>query len=313
VRRAAINQARPIASPRAARYRLVLATLAALPAFFAGVAALAQGGASPAPAPGAGGGQGPFELVDPKVLRVCSDPHNLPYSNTESEGFENKIAALMAKELGKTIAYTWYPNAPGFVRQTLGIYKCDIIMGMPQGDDIVQVTNPYYHTAYALVLKPGHGLDEVDTLTDARLKDKHIGIVAGTPPATNMVLDGLITKAKPYPLVVDTRYESSAAAMIHDIMDGTIDAGVLWGPLAGYYAKKAGAPVKVVPLLKETNGSRLSYRIGMGVRYSDQEWKRQLNRLIRAKQGEINALLLSYGVPLLDESNHLVEPAPTGK
>jgi quinoprotein dehydrogenase-associated probable ABC transporter substrate-binding protein len=302
-----------IVLPRAAHYRRVLAALAVVPAFFAGVAVLAQGAAPPGPAPRAGDRQAPFELVDPKVLRVCSDPHNLPYSNTESEGFENKLAALFAQELGKTVAYTWYPNAPGFVRRTLAIYKCDVIMGMPQGDDIVQVTNPYYHTAYALVLRPGHGLDDVDTLTDTRLKDKRIGVVAGTPPATNMVLDGLITKAKPYPLVVDTRYDSSAAAMIHDIMDGTIDAGVLWGPLAGYYAKKANAPVKVVPLLKETNGSRLTYRIGMGVRYSDQEWKRELNRLIRAKQAEINTLLSSYGVPLLDESNHLVEPAATGK
>ena len=258
--------------------------------------------AATAPAPG----QGPFELVDPKVFRVCADPHDLPFSNTEGEGFENKIAALLAKKLGKSVAFTWYPNAPGFVRQTLGIYKCDIIMGMPQGDDIVQVTNPYYRTAYTLVFKPGNGLDGVDTLTDPRLKDKRIGVVAGTPPATNMVLDGLMAKAKPYPLVIDTRYDSSAVAMMQDIADGTIDAGVLWGPLAGYYAKHVKTPVTVVPLLKETNGPRMSYRIGMGVRYTDQEWKRELNRLIRDKQQAINALLASYGIPLLDENNHIL-------
>jgi quinoprotein dehydrogenase-associated probable ABC transporter substrate-binding protein len=274
--------------------------------------AFAQG-SPPTPVPRAGPAQAPFELIDPKVFRVCSDPHNLPYSNSEGEGFENKIATLLAKELGKSVAYTWYPNAPGFVRQTLGLYKCDVIMGIPQGDDVVQVTNPYYHTAYALVFLPGRGLDGADTLTDPRLKDKHIGVVAGTPPATNMVLDGLIAKAKPYPLVVDTRFDSSAAAMMHDIADGTIEAGVLWGPFAGYYAKQAGVPVEVMPLLKETNGPRLSYRIGMGVRYSDQEWKRQLNQLIRSKQAEINALLMSYGVPLLDENNHLVAPAATAK
>lgn len=264
-------------------------------------------------APGAARTEGPFELVDPKVFRVCADPHDLPFSNTEGEGFENKIAALLAKELGKSVAFTWYPNAPGFVRQTLGIYKCDIIMGMPQGDDLVQVTNPYYRTAYALVFTPGHGLDGIDTLTDPRLKDKRIGVVAGTPPATNMVLDGLIAKAKPYPLVVDTRYDSSAAAMMQDIVDGTIDAGVLWGPLAGYYARHAKTPVTVVPLLKETNGPRMSYRIGMGVRYTDQEWKRELNRLIREKQDVITALLQSYGIPLLDEGNHVIAPASTGK
>ena len=182
-------------------------------------------------------------------------------------------------------------------------------MGMPQGDDIVQVTNPYYRTAYALVFKPGRGLDGVDTLIDQRLKDKRIGVVAGTPPATNMVLDGLIGKAKSYPLVIDTRYNSSAVAMINDIVDDTIDAGVLWGPLAGYYAKQSKEPLAVVLLLKETNGSRMAYRIGMGVRYSDQNWKRQLNQLIQAKQSAITEILLSYGIPLIDEDNHLVEPS----
>jgi quinoprotein dehydrogenase-associated probable ABC transporter substrate-binding protein len=283
-----------------------------LPAMLAGGAALAQG-EPPTGAPGATQSQAPFELVDPKVLRVCADPHDLPYSDTNGAGFENRIAELLASELGKSLAFTWYPNAPGFVRQTLAAYKCDLIMGMPQGNDIVQVTNPYYRTAYTLVFKTGSGLDGVDTLTDSRLKDKRIGVVAGTPPATNLVLDGLIVKAKPYPLVVDTRYDSSAAAMIHDIVEGTIDAGVLWGPLAGYYGKQSHVPVTVVPLLKETNGSRLSYRIGMGVRHSDQEWKRQLNQLIREKQAAINALLLSYGIPLLDESGHLIEPASTAK
>ena len=272
-------------------------------------AALVAAGAS-AQAPDAAAGvaqpQGPFELVDPKVFRVCADPHNLPFSDTTNSGFENKIAELFAKELGKNISFTWFPNAPGFVSKTLALYKCDIIMGMPQGDDIVQVTNPYYRTAYTLVFKPGRGLDGVDVLTDQRLKDKHIGVVAGTPPATNLVLDGLIGNAKSYPLVVDTRYDSSAVAMIRDIVDDTIDAGVLWGPFAGYYAKQSKDRLTVVPLLKETNGSRMTYRIGMGVRYTDQEWKRELNRTIQENQPAINKLLLSFGVPLLDDNDRAI-------
>jgi quinoprotein dehydrogenase-associated probable ABC transporter substrate-binding protein len=280
--------------------------------------ALAQGvppAASPPGGAAAGGArtEAPFELVDPKVLRVCADPHSMPYSNTELEGFENKLADLLAKQLGKSVSYTWYPNAPGFVRQTLALYKCDIIMGMPQGDDIVQVTNPYYRTTYSLMYKPGSGLDGVDTLTDARLKGKHIGIIAGTPPATNMVLDGLMANAKPYPLVVDTRFDSPAADMVKDVDSGAIDAGVLWGPLAGYYAKRASGPVTIVPLLKETNGPRLSYRIGMGVRYSDQDWKRDLNRIIKEQQPAIDALLQSFGVPLVDENNNLITPASATK
>src|SRR5260370_37800612 len=107
-----------------------------------------------------------IELIDPKVLRVCADPHNMPFSTDKGEGFENKLAELLAEKLGKRLAYNWYPQAPGFVRNTLAAHKCDVIMVVPQGDDLGQVTNPYYRTTYALVLKPGHGLEGVDTIGD---------------------------------------------------------------------------------------------------------------------------------------------------
>src|SRR5438128_447806 len=203
--------------------------------------------------PGAAGAQQPsrdsrdnmelsIELVDPKVLRVCADPHNLPFSNEKLEGFENKLAELFAEELNKKLDYMYFPQATGFVRMTLGAYRCDVIMGFPQGDDLVQGTNPYYRTAYALVAKSGSGLDDVATLGDARLKGKHIGIVAGTPPATNMAANGLMPDAKSYPLMIDTRLDSSAEAMIDDLNSGKIDAAILWGPLAGFYARKTHPP-----------------------------------------------------------------------
>jgi len=122
-----------------------------------------------------------IELVDPKVLRVCADPRNLPFSNEQGEGFENKLAEFLAAKLQKKIDYMYFPQATGFVRMTLGAHRCDVIMGFPQGDDLVQGTNPYYRTAYALVAKQGSGLEDVAALDDARLKGKHIGIVAGTP------------------------------------------------------------------------------------------------------------------------------------
>jgi len=251
--------------------------------------------------------QGPaLELIDPHELRVCADPHNMPLSTDKGEGFENKVAALFADKLGKGLSFTWYPQAPGFVRNTLGAHRCDVIMGAPQGDDLVQVTNPYYRTAYALVFKTGSGLDGAETLSDPRLKEKRIGIVAGTPPGNNMIANGLMAKAKPYPLVVDTRVTSSAADMMHDLASGEVDAGVLWGPMAGYYARQVGAAVAVVPLLKETAGPRLAYRIAMGVRYADQDWKRLLNRMIAENQGAINKLLLGFGVPLLDDNGHAI-------
>ena len=244
-----------------------------------------------------------IELVDPKVLRVCADPRNLPFSNEKGEGFENKLAELFAEKLQKKLDYMYFPQAAGFVRMTLVAHRCDVIMGFPQGDDLVQGTNPYYRTAYALVARQGSGLDEVATLEDDRLKGKHIGIVAGTPPATNMTAYGLMANARSYPLMVDTRIDSSVEAMINDLTSGKIDAAILWGPMAGFYARKASPPLHVTPLVKETTGPRLAYRIGMGVRQADQNWKRLLNRLIQENQPAINKILLDFGVPLLDEND----------
>ncbi|MBV8184419.1 MAG: substrate-binding domain-containing protein [Hyphomicrobiales bacterium] len=248
-----------------------------------------------------------LELVDPKTLRVCADPRNMPFSTQAGDGFENKLAELFAHKLGKDLAYEWYPQATGFVRMTLMQRRCDVVMGYPLGDDLVQPTNPYYRSAYALVFKPGTGLEGIETLEDPRLKDKRIGVVAGTPPSDNMASAGLMARAKPYPLVIDTRYDSSAQAMIHDLESGEIDLGVLWGPIAGYYAKQAKSPLSLVLLTKEKSGPSMTYRIVMGVRRSDQDWKRELNSLIAANQKEINQLLLSYGVPLLDEKDNQIK------
>ena len=254
-----------------------------------------------------------LELIDPHVFRVCADPRNLPFSNEAGEGFENKLAEVFAKKLDKKVAYAWYPGAPGFVRNTLNAHKCDVIMGFPQGSDFAQVTNPYYRTAYALIFKPGSGLDGVDSLDDPILKTKRIGIVAGTPPATYMAKKGLLAKAKSYPLTIDTRFDSTSQEMIKDLDAGDIDAGILWGPIAGYYAKTANSKLGIAPLTKEQGGPRLAFRIGMGVRPSDQEFKRLLNRMIQENQREIEAILFSFGVPLLDEKDQPITSAALSK
>jgi quinoprotein dehydrogenase-associated probable ABC transporter substrate-binding protein len=259
--------------------------------------------ASPAQVQPQGNEAGSLELVDPNVFRACGDPRNLPFSNEKSEGFENKLAELFATKLGKKLSYTYFPQATGFVRMTLGSYRCDVIMGFPQGDDQAQSTVPYYRTTYALITKRGSGLEDVTAINDPKLKDKRIGIVAKTPPSTNMAVNGLLGKAKSYPLFIDTRADSSAQAMIDDLNQGTIDCGILWGPMAGYFAAKADPPLVVVPLVKETMGPQMMYRIGMAVRPADQEWKRTLNKLIAENQTEINKLLISYNIPILDESN----------
>jgi quinoprotein dehydrogenase-associated probable ABC transporter substrate-binding protein len=251
-----------------------------------------------------------LELVDPKVLRVCSDPANMPFSNEHGEGFENKIAELLAAKLDKRLAYTWYPQSTGFVRMTLGSFRCDVIMGFPQGGDLAQSTNPYYRSAYALVTKPGAELDGIDSLGDERLKGKRIGIVAGTPPATYLVTQGLMATAKPYALVVDTRFDSVGRSMTQDIASGDVAAGVLWGPIAGWYARKSEPPLHVVPLLKESGGPSLAYRITMGVRPTDQNWRRELNGAIRQMQPAVTKILLDYGVPMLDEGGKIITGEP---
>ena len=246
------------------------------------------------------------DLVDRAALRVCADPANLPFSNDKAEGFENKLAEMVAGELKVPVEYTWFPQATGFIRQTLAAKRCDVVMGYAQGDELVLNTNPYYRSTYALVYRPGAGLDGVDHLADARLSGKRIGVVAGTPPATVMAGLGLIQQAKPYPLLVDRRYDSPGERMIGDIRSGDIDAGVLWGPMAGNFAARGGDKLAVVPLTKETAGARLAYRITFGVRQLEDDWKRQLNALIARRQGDIDAVLLEFGVPLLDEQSNLI-------
>jgi ABC-type amino acid transport substrate-binding protein len=176
-------------------------------------------------------------------------------------------------------------------------------MGIALGDDIVQPTSPYYRTSYAAAYRKGGPLDGLDSLSDPRLTTAKIGIIAGTPPATFLAEKGLLGQIKSYALVVDTRFDSPTHEMMDDLDNGVIDVALLWGPIAGYYATKAKSATTVTPLLKEQNGPRMVYRIVMGVRHSDQNWKRELNELISENQGEINSILQSFGVPLLDEND----------
>jgi quinoprotein dehydrogenase-associated probable ABC transporter substrate-binding protein len=249
------------------------------------------------------------DLVNRQVLRVCADPSNLPFSAENGDGFENKIANLVAEELKLSVEYTWFPQATGFVRRTLFAKACDVIMGFAQGDELVQNTNHYYRSTYALLYRDGAELKGVETLDDPRLQGKRIGIIAGTPPSDIMAKNGLMTLAKPYPLTVDRRYFSPAQEMIEDIRKGEIAAGVLWGPIGGYFSQRDGEKLVVKPLIKESFGPRMAYRITFGVRNGEDDWKRQLNEIIKKRQVDIDKILLDYGVPLLDEQNQLITTA----
>lgn len=246
------------------------------------------------------------DLVDRSALRVCADPANLPFSNRDRKGFENDIARLLGEKLDLPVLYTWFPQATGFIRNTLGARKCDLVIGYAQGHELVQNTNHYYRSAYVLIVRADSELANVKSFDDERLKDKRIGVIAGTPPATVMAMNGLIGNSRPFHLLVDRRYSSPGEEMVAEIVSGEIDAGALWGPIGGYYAKHAGADLKVIPLTSETKGPRMVYRITMGVRRLEREWKRQLNRLLRKHESEIHEILLEHGVPLLDEQDKLI-------
>jgi quinoprotein dehydrogenase-associated probable ABC transporter substrate-binding protein len=249
------------------------------------------------------------DLVTAGALRVCADPANLPFTNEAGAGFENKIAELLARELGVPLQYTWFPQATGFVRNTLGAKRCDLVMGYAAGSDPVQNTNPYYRSAWVLVTRQRDGLERIDGLGDPRLKGKRLGVVAGTPPATLLALNGLIGQAKPYRLNVDRRHESPSEDMVRDIASGEIDGGILWGPIGGYFAKHAGTPLLVVPLTHHEAGVPMTFRITFGIRHGETDWKHRLNAFIAARQGEITRVLLDYGVPLIDEQDRAVTAA----
>jgi quinoprotein dehydrogenase-associated probable ABC transporter substrate-binding protein len=239
------------------------------------------------------------DLVVRSELRVCADAANMPFSNDKGEGFENKLAELIGKVLKIPVTYTWFPQATGFIRNTLGAKLCDVVMGYAQGDELVLNTNHYYTAAYVLIVRSDSPLASVESLEDPRLQDKSIGIIAGTPPSTNLAIYGLLGKVRPFQLMVDRRFFSPAEDMISQVASGELDVGILWGPIAGYYAKSSKVPLTVIPLVKERQGPRMTFRITMGVRQSDANWKRDLNRIISEHQGEIDAILASYGVPVI--------------
>ncbi|HXG79815.1 MAG TPA: quinoprotein dehydrogenase-associated putative ABC transporter substrate-binding protein [Methyloceanibacter sp.] len=240
-----------------------------------------------------------------EILRVCSDPDNLPFSNEKGEGFENKLAELIAGKLDAKLEYTWFSEASGYVPNTLGRSACDLVMGYAQGTGLIDDTNPYYYTSYVLLYRENDkSLAGVDRLSDPRLKGKAIGYVPRTPPASILALHGLMPTARSFELRGDGNASTAATDMIAAVASGKLDAAILWGPLGAYYAQFAKTPLAIVPLVKETAGPPVIYGITLGVRPNDPQWKHKLNKLIAENQREINALLASYNVPVLDANGN---------
>ncbi len=248
------------------------------------------------------------------AFRVCQDPNNLPFSNTNAEGIENKIAEVFGKALGLPVTYYSFPQRLAFIRNTLRYklpgqdYPCDIVMGVPAGFDQVSVTKPYYRSTYALIYAPGKGLDHVKTGEDFLKTDRavlgklRIGLYDRSPASAWLSKHGLVDSGVPYQIMNADPAQYPGEIIEKDLAAGKIDAAVVWGPIAGFFAKRVKSPVLTVVPLRSEPGVKFDFEMAMGVRYGEREWKQQIEGLIESKKPEIAAILKDYGVPVVDES-----------
>ena len=248
------------------------------------------------------------ELVSRTALRVCADPSNLPFSDRKKEGFENKIADVIAGELKRPVRYFFAPSGPGFLTNTLNADLCDVVMGYTIGAELVQATNPYYRSTYVVVAPKGSPLAAVQSIDDPALKGHTLGVFSATPPTDPMLANGLLKTAKLYPLIVDHRFSSPLEGMLGDLRDKTIDAALVWGPLIGDSVKQSNGALVMSPLLKDVDRPSFSYRIALGVRHDETEWKHKLEDVLRTRKADIARVLNDYDVPLIDNLGHLIPP-----
>lgn len=254
------------------------------------------------------------------ALKVCQDPNNLPFSNTNGEGLENRIAEVMGKALGLPVTYYSFPQRMAFIRNTLRYklpgqdYPCDIVMGVPVGFDQVAVTKPYYRSTYALVFPKGRGLDGVRSAADflkldpAQLKKLRIGVYDRSPASEWLTRHGLVDNGVPYPILSADPQQYPGEIIERDLSAGRLDVAIVWGPIAGYFAKRVQTPALAVVPLKSEPGVRFDYEMAMGVRHGEREWKEQVEQLLESQRPAIVAILQEYGVPLVDESFAAPQP-----
>ena len=252
------------------------------------------------------------------ALRVCADPHSMPQSNDRGEGYENKIAEALARDLGKKVEYTYFPQRMGFVRNTLRArdeqtqqFKCDLIIGVPKGYELTATTQPYMHSIYALVVRPRAEFKELKSADDllklppATLHALRIGLFAQTPASDWVLQNGLIERAVMYAAQSGDPNETPDTIVERDLASGKIDVAVVWGPIAGFVVSRhSGANAWLAVPFKPDPKIRFDYEIAMGLRQGEKEWQNTLNDWIAAHHAEIGQILTTYHIPLLDE------PAP---
>jgi quinoprotein dehydrogenase-associated probable ABC transporter substrate-binding protein len=238
-----------------------------------------------------------------RVLRVCADPNNLPFSSDRTPGFENQIAEVLARSLGAKLEYTWWAQRRGFFRNTLKAKSCDVVIGVPVGLGMARTTAPYYRSSYAFVSRAERRL-AVHSLDDPRLHTWKIGVQlvgddgVNTPPVHALARRGIVDNVVGYTVFGDYTRESPPADVMRAVVDGSIDVAIVWGPLAGGFAKSSPRPLAIAPVDQAVDaGLAMAFDIAIGVRRPDREFAAELDRVLIARRAQIHHILAAWGVP----------------
>lgn len=238
------------------------------------------------------------------TLRVCADPNNLPYSNEQQQGFENQLASMIAGDLGMKVSYVWYRQGGKFFSRTLDAGLCDVVMGVPAGMDEAASTRPYYVSSYAFLSRKDRRLD-ITSLDDPRLRTLKIGVhILGdgddnVPPVHALISRGIVHNLVGYSIFGNLGEANPSADLIRAVVDRKVDVAVVWGPLAGYFARRSAVPLEVTPIASDPRNPALPmvFAIGIGVRPKDEALRRELDAELARRQPEVRKLLASYGIP----------------
>ena len=244
------------------------------------------------------------------ALRVCADPNNLPFTNAKGEGFENKLAALLARDLGARVEYTWFAQRRGFLRNTLNAQKCDVVMGLPVESDAAWTTKPYYRSSYVFVTRRSRNL-HIRSFDDPQLRVLRVGVElvgddgANTPPAHALSRRGIVNNIVGFSVYGDYRINSPPSLIIAAVTRGDIDVAAAWGPMAGYFAARQPVPLDVVPVQPQIDGRFLpqTFSIAMATRRRDNVLHARLEQFIEHRRHEIDSILAAYHVPRVDRES----------
>ena len=247
---------------------------------------------------------------DPRVLRVCSDPNNFPFSDRAQSGFENQLAELVARDLHRALVYEWQPQRRGFIRTALNAGRCDLVIGVPTASGMVRVTQPYYRSSYVFVSRRGRR-PAISSFDDPRLRHVRIGIpitgedYANPPAAQALAARHIVDNVRGYPVYGDYSQPRPSWGVLNAVLANEVDVAVAWGPLAGYFARHAAAPIEMVPVAGASD-PRLpfAFDISMGVRRDDRALASAVDEVLARRATEIRRILEDFGVPLASDAAH---------